>query len=84
MVLVFTLLIYNNNHLHASGMDPENLERGGQKNFWRESNITPYPQHVNILGVIVQYHSKKEVRTKWGDQGPLRPPLNQPMSIFET
>ena len=41
-------------YLLLGGAGAENSERGSRKNFWRECNITLYPEHtcMNLLGVI--------------------------------
>ena len=68
------------------------LRRRGQKKQLGESNIAPYPQRMNILPIIAQYHSKddylqklsKKNPRKWGGgaQHPRHlPPKKSPMEI---
>ena len=39
------------------GADPDNSERGDQKNCWQEHSSAPNPHHINILVKIAQYYS---------------------------
>ena len=62
----------------------QDSERGGRKKFWRECNLTPYTQHMNILGAIAQYYVKDDylqkmsktfkIREKRGTMTPSPPP----------
>ena len=58
--------------MRKPGADPENSERGGRKQFWRECNLALYPQHMNILGVIAQQHSKDGYLKKMSKQSQKR------------
>ena len=42
--------------MQLPGVIPENSQRGVLKKFCREHNISPNPQHMNILVEISQYH----------------------------
>ena len=58
------------------------LRKRGLKKFWQERNIAPYPEHMNILGLVEQYHSKdgwlQKLYRKM-QKGKGWPPLNPPV-----
>ena len=69
-------------HKQSRGVSRKFRKRG-PKQFWRECNIAPHPQHMNILGVIAQFHSKdgylQNIREKRGTRPPPPPPQNPHM-----
>ena len=71
MKLVILKLMYTHVHMYIIGVDPE-VQKEGAK-FCRECNLAPYPQHMNILGVISQYHSKEGYLQKTLKRGSAAP-----------